>query len=1043
MKTNLIPMFLIVLMVSLPIYSSSTWATLSNIRAYGNDNVDGYLKDRNTDTLNIEVDATVSGVPLEDESFVRLGGNPVSGHFNVDSAGRSFDSCSAGHCIYQSTTLGAYTNPQNLHVYLYSSVDDTLDASDGVDDHELAEIIFDEIEPEIELFRVTPDLSNGGNITMGYRIEEKACTGAGCNNKCSGIDRIELTHGSWIETIYLNMEPDNCNYENVTVEDADVISPVNGDIEIRLTVWDNVGRSSSATDTFTLDTSRPIIHPETFRIYYRGTEQNVTDVKNETVPVDVRIDISSDNLDQNTVKADLTNIKINAPASYEDMPGSCLTDDSVLYHCQWQVDLLLEVSRNVRAIVNASDTAGNSQSATMQSLINYDDMGPDIVDIETFYKDSMGNNYMGTFNNTLIVDFVETGIGVNATDMFLDLTLLNRNPHLVADKCTSDKCYWFDVPAINPGKHEVMVTSDSQDILGNKVIGNTVKNITVDIEPPEWIDEISIVHIGTPAYREIKTGDSLDISVNVTDNSTVMIAKADFSNFIEDDIDHDKESLNQVDNKWSIRWRTNPINIRGHINDTIEFSIKDAAGNMLEEEYRISVLGLINETEPNLWEHIVSCSPTRIDRQLTPLVNHRVYCKVNLLNSNQSSGDQETMSIESERCVDRTEGSYGFIKDMEIMNNQRSSTEPYLNFKLVKQQATLDAINIKCPLRIVTRAGDEVTENHEVEDVNIDIQFYNLPMGEIGDNLRDKIDEVKDDKIVSAEWLGTLEEILYYVETFCRFMNHLKEIGEALEWISVTLGAASDTVSWLKGASLAATQAADGQQKSANLILYWGYRICLWASCRRDTLWGDWYTQIQGQYQGNAFTNWLHGIRSTRGFYGLGDDWFRRAQFGAMWPASPKDSLILSIATGCLTGIIGNINKWRQIQCNYGVCLLYGTMNNIGSRTCESQRKYLECQYLWSEAFHFFGLAAFQQFMANLMSIFADPLSTVFAGINFACTLWVGEWRNHWVCAIPHIIETIAVIGDDIANFGAEGFEPQENMCELFEDMYDEYYEED
>ncbi|MBU0628842.1 MAG: hypothetical protein KKC75_06645 [Nanoarchaeota archaeon] len=157
-----------------------------------------------------------------------------------------------------------------------------------------------------------------------------------------------------------------------------------------------------------------------------------------------------------------------------------------------------------------------------------------------------------------------------------------------------------------------------------------------------------------------------------------------------------------------------------------------------------------------------------------------------------------------------------------------------------------------------------------------------------------------------------------------------------------------------------------------------------------------------------------------------------------MWPETPKDSLILSVFTGCLPGIIYNIEKWRQIQCNYGVCLWDSAENNIPIKTCEDQKSYLECKFWFGEIFQLLPIWWLRGILEKITYILSDPLALIFALADYIiCPISPAPLSG--ACKLVKGIAITAQIFVDIqALFDTNNWKVQGDMCEVYFDRLDE-----
>ncbi|MBU3942308.1 MAG: hypothetical protein KKF74_05335, partial [Nanoarchaeota archaeon] len=179
------------------------------------------------------------------------------------------------------------------------------------------------------------------------------------------------------------------------------------------------------------------------------------------------------------------------------------------------------------------------------------------------------------------------------------------------------------------------------------------------------------------------------------------------------------------------------------------------------------------------------------------------------------------------------------------------------------------------------------------------------------------------------------------------------------------------------------------------------YNLCKYISCDK-TIWGGWYTDIIDQNKG------LEIFKEMK---------FNSGEGATFWPTSPKDSIVLSLATGCLPGIIHGLQKARQVECYYVLCLKKAADEGIPLSVCDEQKAYLECVFIFGEIFQIIPFAGFFKGLAEQFTmIVSDPLGLIFGGLNFYCKMQPAG-APHAICVIGHLVPTLASITQDIIGF--------------------------
>lgn len=90
-----------------------------------------------------------------------------------------------------------------------------------------------------------------------------------------------------------------------------------------------------------------------------------------------------------------------------------------------------------------------------------------------------------------------------------------------------------------------------------------------------------------------------------------------------------------------------------------------------------------------------------------------------------------------------------------------------------------------------------------------------------------------------------------------------------------------------------------------------------------------------------------------------------------------KDSLIMSVVTMCLGGILEKTYEWREIQCQSVVCKYEAVKYGLDPAFCEDQQSYLTCSYIVGEVFAFPPLNVLDYFREAIAGILANPVGVL------------------------------------------------------------------
>ncbi len=1082
--------FMIALILTLPIYSSFVFAGLkSNGYISGEDNIKGYY--RRDENIDLHVDAWI----IKDKVYDVI--TPSQVHL-YNSNEMAFNSCTdkgdgTFHCTYHMTSSNPdypeYPAQKDFSIQIALYNDPTQYYPNGLyDSQTILRGAFDEEAPEIKSFTITPSITNGGNINFNYNVYDHSYSPTD-TNRCSGIKKLEFSYNETIfETVELNSQSNQCSAsDTISIPINDIGEVEEGTIGVILTVYDNFNQESSTVSQFDYDPNFPIIDLESLEIkdiYGDSIEY----IGNDPISgVNISFVIDSDDLDVNNVYGDISEINIDNIPSYNNKQATCVVFEEG-YKCSFEnVEVKLGQSTVVDITIEAYDLTGNMDPTVLSQIdgIIYDGIGPSTTSIKTDNING-GISYAGA-STTFTVELNEDGIGIDKEDIILDLSNIQTGLSKAADECTLSgsqwTCYWQDINS-NQNDGEQTVSLSGTDNLGNAITGTTSATVTVDKTAPQVTLPTQVTAIGgggaeaIPGY--IKTGDTLDVTLNIEEKND-LIVYADFSSFNtatgQDKLEvgcNEKEGDN-----WECDWSSSSINVPGDFTGSIIFNITDIAGNNIYYQEPVEVLDYEDASDVSYWKSKVTCSPSLVDRQITDLVNTRVYCSIEL----ETTGgiDQETLSLNLGRCTDKLENSLGYIENIQLLNAEAGSTEPYLSVDLIKGEMTIDQLSITCPLQIVSRVGTKINREPEIELIDIEIGFYNNPLGEYGDGIQSKIDDAKDDAF-DGIWgiIGTLKTIVSYARLICNALHALQKISLLLEVITGTIttahvAAVGTAVEPIMAAAKTGACTSDTTVRRISEKSYVALDgFCKFINCQMSPK-----TPDTGEGGGGTGTfenigdslgrgEWLKGVgldmdkaptsqtwntlgtnklSGGKGATGTIEEVFGKQYYQY---ANARDNLLVAVVTGCLPGVINGLDKYRQILCMYADCLEQNSYNNVPVKVCEDQKSYATCKYIFGEIFAVLPWTAlFDYYMGMVRGALSDPITAIVSVYNVwgeICTPICSPSQDasaHWLknerlCRGLQLLSLLGEIINDVEGVIDSYDQIKNDYCKRIDDDKDE-----
>ncbi|MBS3158745.1 hypothetical protein J4206_05660, partial [Candidatus Woesearchaeota archaeon] len=754
--------FLMVLVLTLPFYTTSVYAAINQASVKGSDGVEGFA--RANDFLNFNVQASLFNATVAN-SQVLLG------------SGTQFDRCTASANNSYECTLrfpGNGTAP-----FEAKSVPFTINLLKGdntLDDSESSNITIDDKAPQVELTSQST-FSSQQNVVINYDVTDFACDDPSCSGKCVGIKKIKFyTNDSALQQ-EINPTTSSCSIKSSISIDPKTFN--NGQNSVFAKATDKFDKVSAETSvTFNVDAASPKIIQDSFTISNFGIR--IDSFSLNSAPAVVNINISGSDLDLNSVTADLS--ALNPSANLKNVKASCAFVDDGLSICKWLIGLNPKTPGLKTIVINASDTLGNKESATINKQLALDDKGPVVQSLST--SETAAQILAKSSGNTVIAVFDEA-TGLSPNQIFLHIDDIKA----AATSCAKDAtwaCIWNNVN-FGSSKSKISIEPDTTDILGNAVSETFSADVVIDNKPPV-LKSMNISPVGglAQAFQGFpKIGDKIFVVASLTEDNDVS-AVADFSKFISGASKAAGSCQRAQADEHTCTWDADANTINLQSNDLITFNFSDNAGNTLIVTKSFKTYGLENATVPDFWTSTVQCSPSTIDRQLGPLINQRVFCQASLTQKSTTK-PASTVFIGPAACSGSS-----IVQSVDTLNTGAGSTSPIVKITFNKDDFRVDSANLTCSFSIYSKigSGTTITQNPEIENVNIPVQFSNLPIGELSSDVQRKIDDAKDEAEGIYKTIGTLNKVMNVAKKICQLLHTIYNIVSVLYFVAHALNLA-------------------------------------------------------------------------------------------------------------------------------------------------------------------------------------------------------------------------------------------------------------
>lgn len=973
-----VALFLISLIVLLPIETSVSIASISDARITGVNNVTGLRKQYNDKTIitaSVEVPQDTSISPSQIRFF------PVG----VPSLGYNFDSCSntlsGAECRYESTVDPPYAK---TYFYTLSLFDDSGNIISGSLNTASLNLTIDNTPPTINFNSVYQD---SNSLVVSYTLRDTACSDSSCAGICSGISQI-----NFVDYLIENISVFGCSYTGTSR--LPLIGSGKKNVTVR--VRDNFDneRVTTLSEVYSDLTSPSITN---YNLTRAGSLLSYISLGRETEGVRLTVIITEDNLTE--VFADLSDFNIQTDYSRVE-PSSCILVSKNRNICMFDFSINPR-DRVINFTVTGKDYFNNTVSKTYSYTAQIDDVSPVVNSIKSnlFYNDTY---YLGKENNRIFAEITESGAGFNSKvndsgtlkhNVLLNLESIGLGTKY-ADSCQIQNnlwiCYWnnltvrsnYNSPAL------VFISSGSKDDAENSVLGSIEKSFMVYTKKPV-VNDLDVFAVGDLPLpeRALYGGARLSIKANVSSAVPVkMIVNVSkiVSNTDTLEADCSSEGICVIEDAGEI--------VSGPLSERLLFKFVDIAGNVETTEMKVDIL-FKEQSTPNYWEvDSITPMPKAIDKQMLYSLPLKSYFNVALKKSGVA--DVSIINLQLSNCT----GDNAYLTKQPVL---ASETTPFIELTLKQQDIGNNSrLNYRCNLRIISSVAGERISLPEFESLNLTVVFYDgYP---IDKSVNDKIEDAKSDVLVSlSKSLKFFETVLKFAEKLCGLLRLYIKIQNIWSFFQGQF----DKFRVAPGGNEIAAAKQTIHNKNADTTQGWYkklYKWCAYVSCdyygdKSATIFGDWYNKYIPEPEMSKTTN-------------LGM---------SAWPKNPKDSLILSMASGCIPGIIYNLKKYRLNKCMYVDCLVNQVPSGVPIQVCDAQESYATCQFVVGEMYQVVPFAHFVKQMGTyFQTLLSDPFSLVFGSASYMCEQRMfGLNEQAKICWLSKGLPELASVVEDLKNF--------------------------
>ncbi|MBD3313280.1 hypothetical protein GF345_02460 [Candidatus Woesearchaeota archaeon] len=912
--------------------------------------------------------------------------------------------------------------------------------------------------PDVNSFDVNPKNTNGVSLTASYIVEDTLCAASVCRNKCAGLDKIEiidLSSDAVLAEEDISTQPDDCR-KSGTLEFS-MSSVSNGVTSVCLKAYDALGHSTYASDNcvdVNKDDNAPVITiADIFDSNGRAPLRYVKEGgSNSMVLVNIT---SSDLFGIDSAKADLTDFGLGKRTL------EC-TGDTGLFTCTDSFNLQLSDETTGTLSVEVNDSGGNSVSDTKSITIGLDTVAPKVDYLLTDHNYN-ATGYAGPGLNTVIAVINDTG-GVGMGGSHATISIDSGSPEDAT--CTAAGDLWLCAIYNVTANDDLSVLVTASDDAGNEMSPYS-GTIEYDDTPP-LLNNVTLFNLADSTRFVFFTGDDMLVRASLTDDSSVMDdagvfnVSGKFTGFASSAFKQ-AEDCYPKNESWICEWNLIDV-LDGDV--TASFNISDIVGNMNKStnanpitDFYVGIINAQGEEEImpwppapvsvypqdtnetiDYWENeLIAAYPSFVDSETTRVIGHDIWFRLKLNakdpdNTNLlfSSFDPATCGADFDSYADST-GTF-------LVNPTPNSTEPWIKVAINKGIIEKSQLKFNCTMTLISLRNGNASMP-EIENITLIVPVTQVE--ELGDSVEDEIDAVENGALIRiGDWIDSVAKVLDILDTLCSIIYAMNGLAGALH-TAFAVTAPLEGTPW-DGIARAFNQlsrwSGDFLEKSGwkKLMTYCGLLSCNFRECNPDA--DDpgsekWYCKPYNAIIGNsavAIVDWMPSLSQSMGSLASKDfistiypEELLKAREGATdlteeqkktaaidaIHGNVKSSFLLSVVSLCVPGIIYNLKKARDIECNYLLCLKQQVAAGVPVYACTQMRSYQWCLFFWGEVFNIFPFAGLiKGMMSQFAGMFTDPGVLLGFMTTYLCNN--GPQEVQAACRLSELAQSIQQILD-------------------------------
>lgn len=1015
-------LFMIVLILTMPLYSASALAAVQITQNSGNDNINGFLN-ADGDTWHVEALVTNAAAVSPEEIVLDTGGSQFP-----------FNSCSSSSlgqtCQYNENFLDGVIERAYPFSVRYTAPGASPISANAV-------ITADGRAPIITGMQAR---QQGSTVHIDFIVED---TMVGLQV----VEIIDADTNQVVQTIPEVLGETRYGYVRDGTYNGILQAALTGEgiQRFKIRAEDRLIHSAvSSTFSFRKDFLAPEVVAGSLKFGMTGDYSSTT----QTI-TDISVDVLETNLDIGGVTAS------SDQALFLNNVAHCVEDaaEPKLNHCTWN-DVQLSPATTVSFKVQATDEFGNTAEQEVSRTLQLDTTAPviEFFGTERVFEDQ---SYIKQNDNVLVLRVRDSESGVTKENILANLGALGRVGSVSPDECAGTdalECRWTGLTVSGTGTVRVSLTK-LQDAVGNE--GSLPElELQVDNDAPvvQKLELTGVSALGEHDY--FQSNDLLKLKMTVQETSGLYVL-VNLNNVAMDAAEKypETEITRGLGAGWQVftqenckppeaepesdvqncEFITDGVKTAADSAMKLEIKVQDTAGNEAtvwparpdnvqgaNGKYTLNLLGLDDAENPNYWEIKTKKSLLNfVDLDVTQLSYTRMPVEVTFKSSPGSQAEVLSATLSS-TCDAQGEAPdlsrvllYGGISAAGSKNPVLKIMLEFAPFdgrtlfgitdKKKFEQAT---VNYNCTVHLFSKIGNKALSHVEEQTVPVEVHFAFSSLGALDENIGQRVRDLKEgDLFRVSEALTTLNNIFQWLNFLGKIVGAINSVLGIVSLVSNTYIGFADTaeatgIAAPVGAALrgACLQLSVGEEASWKYLEYLQVPLDI-LSCNPDPT----HLGVYGEYQKAVLD--LYNLLSGRGLLGIP-------------AASVYDNLYASVMSFCVPGIIYNLEKAREITCRKIICYGRDVPAGVATITSCNQLYDLEmCRYFYGPFFDMVGFGVIKEMFRLIKQIFSSPVGLIRLGELVSCALLCfvkGGTTIKQICEVSKGFDAVLSILDNI-----------------------------